>query len=387
MRFLRCMLLVFVSAFSVLIWAQLNAPAEPLNDDLMITRFPTEVRNSWDYRRTFYVEIHDTTHSATGKMLWEDSLHAVFVELDTIHGWECFKYCSKLFSAGDVFYNTEWHAHPDSAFFTIAYFSPTHAGPPWKSPSKFRFKFGDRTFESIDQFRLYLYKLRISGFASASSETTFWKPPKKLFVFPMTVGMLWVSMGEPWKEEREVMAEERITVPAGDFHTLRMEMRPDIRGVDLKLYGWLSGEGVIKDSAHFGPSPVADEFGQIYGYMVGYDRYELVGSEKTAVADEGQEEKKPQRLWLAQNYPNPFNPNTVIRFSLHVAHPTEASLKIYNILGQEVRNLINQPMVTGTYEVVWDGKDSQGREVANGIYFYRLKVGQFTECRRMLLLK
>lgn len=387
MRFPRCIFLVFVSVFSVLIWAQPAAQAEPLTDDLIITRFPTEIRNSWDYRRTFYTEIHDTAHGGVSQVLWVDSLHAVFIELDTIHGWECFKYCSKLFSGGDVFFNTEWYAHPDTAFFKIAYFSPTHAGPPWKSPSRFRLEFGDRSFESMDQFRLYLYQLRISGFASASSETTFWKPPKKLFVFPMAVGMLWVSMGEPWKEEREVRAEERIRVPAGDFHTLRMEMRPDIRGVNLKLYGWLSDEGVIKDSAHFGPSPVWDELGQVYGYMVGYDRYELVGPTKTAVADQGQEEKKPQRLWLAQNYPNPFNPNTVIRFSLSTDGPTQTSLRIYNLLGQEVRILVDQQKATGTYEVVWDGKDSKGRQVANGIYLYRLEAGEFTESKKMLLLK
>ncbi len=378
--------LAFVPLLSLL-GGHFVTSAEPMSHDLVIERFPAEVRSSWDYRRTFYVEIHDTVHGGVSQMVWVDSLHAVFVEMDTVRGWECFKYHSKLFSGGDVFFNTQWYAQPETAFLEVAYFYPTHAGPPWKSPSEVRFEFGDRSFESIDQFRMYLYQLRISGFSRTSPETTFWKPPKKLFVFPMRVGMLWVSMGEPWKEEREVAEEEKIRVPGGDFHTLRIEMRPDISGVNLKLYEWLSEEGVIKDSAHFGPSPISDEFGQVYGYMVGYDRYELVGPAKTVVADTDFEDRGPSCFSLDQNYPNPFNRSTVIRFSVSVANPTETSLKVYNILGQEVRNLVHAQKLTGTYEILWDACDSRGNQVASGVYFYRLKVGQYTKCRRMLFLE
>lgn len=90
---------------------------------------------------------------------------------------------------------------------------------------------------------------------------------------------------------------------------------------------------------------------------------------------------------MKQNYPNPFNPITVIRYSISSARPIHTSLKIYNILGQKLRTLVDEPKRAGNYEVIWDGKDDKGKEVASGIYFYRLKVAEFIECKKMLLLK
>ena len=97
----------------------------------------------------------------------------------------------------------------------------------------------------------------------------------------------------------------------------------------------------------------------------------------------------PEHFSLAQNYPNPFNPTTVIRYSLPVARQGRSgeggsrarttstsyvSLKVYNILGQEVRTLVDEPQAPGYYQVRWDGRDNLGRELASGIYFYRLKA-------------
>jgi hypothetical protein len=88
---------------------------------------------------------------------------------------------------------------------------------------------------------------------------------------------------------------------------------------------------------------------------------------------------------LAQNFPNPFNPNTFIQFSLPVSG--KISLKIYNLLGQEVKTLIDEEKRAGEYEVLWDGKDNFGEDVASGIYFYRVAVGDFSETRKLVLLK
>jgi hypothetical protein len=393
MRFSRCLFAVFVAALATLIFMQFFIQVQPASGELVISRFPTEVGSSWDYRRTFCLEVHDLARREFGQTLWVDSLHAVFAEMDTLLGMECFRYVSRLFSGGDVFSNTQWYTQPETSLVEVAYFSPTHSGPPWKGPGELRFRFGDRSFESLDQFRRYLYQFRISGFARASSETSFWKPPKKLFVFPMTVGAIWVSMGEPWKEEREVTAEEKINVPAGDFLTLRIDIRPDIGGVNLKLYEWLSEQGVIKDSLEFGPTPLLDEFGQVYGYLVGYDRYELVAPTKSAVEDPESENRKPICVSLAQNYPNPFNPVTSIQYAIGsgqanaVQGPIHTTLRIYNIMGQRVRILVDEMMDPGSYEVVWDGRDSRGREVSSGVYFCRLQAGGSTDCKMMLLLK
>ena len=104
----------------------------------------------------------------------------------------------------------------------------------------------------------------------------------------------------------------------------------------------------------------------------------------------------PDEYHLAQNYPNPFNPATTITFALPVSgerglvsRPIHTTLKIFNILGQEVRTLVDEPQEAGYYTVTWDGKDSFGNDVASGVYFYRLIVdsGQWSKTKRMLLLK
>ena len=93
----------------------------------------------------------------------------------------------------------------------------------------------------------------------------------------------------------------------------------------------------------------------------------------------------PGRYDLDQNMPNPFNPSTVIGYSLPEAGPVR--LAIYNLLGQEVRVLVDQPMEAGSFTATWDGKDELGRRMASGIYLYRIQAANFTASKRMLLLK
>lgn len=88
---------------------------------------------------------------------------------------------------------------------------------------------------------------------------------------------------------------------------------------------------------------------------------------------------------LSDNYPNPFNPSTQIRYEIPEAG--EVSLVVYNVLGQEVRRLVQGQQSAGVYRVMWDGKDALGRPVSSGVYLYRLTSGTFSEARRMLLLK
>lgn len=94
----------------------------------------------------------------------------------------------------------------------------------------------------------------------------------------------------------------------------------------------------------------------------------------------------PDDFRLEQNYPNPFNPSTTIRFRLPVRE--RVSLKVFDMLGREVRTLIdNQQLPAGTAEVVWDGKSNHGEQVASGTYFYTLFFGNFQKTLKMLLLK
>ncbi len=97
-------------------------------------------------------------------------------------------------------------------------------------------------------------------------------------------------------------------------------------------------------------------------------------------------------IYLDQNYPNPFNYTTLIHFEVNssqstVQGPVPTTLKIYNILGQQVRTLLDEEKIPGNYQVIWDGKDYKGKFVPSGIYFYQLTVGKYSESKKMLFLK
>ncbi len=93
----------------------------------------------------------------------------------------------------------------------------------------------------------------------------------------------------------------------------------------------------------------------------------------------------PQRFHLYQNFPNPFNPETQIQFDL--ANASHVALRVYNALGQLVRNLVDSGHPAGTFSVTWDGRDDTGQQLPSGIYFYRLKTRDFQAQRKLLLLK
>lgn len=88
---------------------------------------------------------------------------------------------------------------------------------------------------------------------------------------------------------------------------------------------------------------------------------------------------------LRQNYPNPFNPLTTIAYQL--ASNDNVVLKIYNLTGQEIKTLVNERQSAGLQQVVWDGKDDSGQEVASGIYLYRLRAGYLIQTKEMTLLR
>lgn len=88
---------------------------------------------------------------------------------------------------------------------------------------------------------------------------------------------------------------------------------------------------------------------------------------------------------LDGNYPNPFNPDTAIRFSLK--ENSNVRINVYNIKGQLVKTLVNGSMNAGNHRVVWNGKDSNGKNVGSGIYLYRMESSQYNKTMKMMLMK
>ena len=94
----------------------------------------------------------------------------------------------------------------------------------------------------------------------------------------------------------------------------------------------------------------------------------------------------PERLALGYNQPNPFNPTTTIRYS--VKERALVTLRIYNVAGQLVRTLVNDIKEPGAiHGTAWDGRNEAGRSVSSGVYFYKLVTKDFTQTKKMMLLK
>jgi hypothetical protein len=118
------------------------------------------------------------------------------------------------------------------------------------------------------------------------------------------------------------------------------------------------------------------------GYAVGNNKTLLKFGEITSVENE---KELLAEFSLSQNYPNPFNPSTKIKFNVPQevgGERLEVSLKVYDVLGNEVVNLVNEEKPAGTYEVKFNGNG-----LTSGVYFYQLKAGNYIQTKKMILLK
>ena len=88
---------------------------------------------------------------------------------------------------------------------------------------------------------------------------------------------------------------------------------------------------------------------------------------------------------MFQNYPNPFNTDTIIKYQL--SKGSELSIKVYNLLGQEVITLVERVHRAGYHSIHWDGKDETGVQVNSGIYLLMLKTRDYTAARKMIILR
>ena len=93
----------------------------------------------------------------------------------------------------------------------------------------------------------------------------------------------------------------------------------------------------------------------------------------------------PLHFALYQNFPNPFNPVTKIRYQL--AEDCHVTIKIFNILGQEIRTLVNENKKAGTHEIFWDGLNDIGNAVTSGVYFYKIEASNFMKIKKTVLMR
>ena len=101
--------------------------------------------------------------------------------------------------------------------------------------------------------------------------------------------------------------------------------------------------------------------------------------------EEKAQNPNPTEFALSQNYPNPFNPETTIEYQL--PEKARISLKIYNLMGQEITTLVDEEKEAGYFKAIWDGRDFGGRKVASGIYVYQIRAGDFVASRKLIMMK
>ena len=93
----------------------------------------------------------------------------------------------------------------------------------------------------------------------------------------------------------------------------------------------------------------------------------------------------PEEFALHNNYPNPFNPVTTIRYD--IPEQADVEITIHNLLGQMVKTLVNETMNPGKYSVIWDGTNNAGMPLSSGVYIYRLVTQEFSQSKKLILLK
>ncbi len=109
-----------------------------------------------------------------------------------------------------------------------------------------------------------------------------------------------------------------------------------------------------------------------------------------AGVDDDDPNSLPSEFALSQNYPNPFNPTTTIAYTIPYnspVRPTRTTLKVYNVMGQEVATIVDRIEGSGTFKADWDGMTTSGGRATSGVYFYRLSHGELKATKKMVLLK
>jgi hypothetical protein len=170
--------------------------------------------------------------------------------------------------------------------------------------------------------------------------------------------------------DRKAIASEQLTV------TCPLNCQSKVSNAQWMKVGFVEGSGTTNAPKNYSFTDIKISAGR-YAYRLkqidrdGTFKY----SQEVEIAVE-----MPRVFSLEQNYPNPFNPTTRIQYS--IASSQKVTLKVYNILGEEVATLVNEVKDAGTYDATFDGS-----RLASGIYFYTLKAGNYSAAKKLLLMK
>ncbi len=203
--------------------------------------------------------------------------------------------------------------------------------------------------------------------------------------FDASTGKLWISKGGFGVHADKIFtvdprtAETRLVGRTG-MEQATFDLAFDVEG---RLYGVTGGDGINKLLSIDRMTARAITIGEL-----GFD--EATGLALSpplfdSVTELEPTTSLPTRFELSPNYPNPFNPETQIRYA--IPEDIHVQITIYNIRGQVIRQLVDDFQTRNSHQVLWDGTDQFGRQVASGVYIYRLDAGKFSQVRKMTLLR
>jgi len=167
----------------------------------------------------------------------------------------------------------------------------------------------------------------------------------------------------------------------GIWHCPEADIDPDIFVYNAKAHPHLSTPGKLLISYNVNTFDFGDAFKDADIYRPRFVTLQFSDT-LTSINEKSQ---IPKSFHIFQNYPNPFNSTTNIKFVLH--EQVEIILKVFNLLGQEIRTLVNDTLSCGIHSIHWDGKNDSGEGISSGIYIYRIQVYDKIESKKMLFLR
>lgn len=166
-------------------------------------------------------------------------------------------------------------------------------------------------------------------------------------------------------------------VTATEVNNMGFEIQRNLSDI-WETIGFIEGKGTTSEITNYHFFNDLSEFN--YSVKLQYRLKQIDYNGAFSYSEIVEVEIVPENLYLSQNYPNPFNPSTIISFTL--TKSTFVTLKIYNILGNEISALVNQVMPGGKHEIIFDANG-----VPSGVYLYTITAGDFVDTKKMILMK
>jgi hypothetical protein len=196
-----------------------------------------------------------------------------------------------------------------------------------------------------------------------------------------TVPVELASFNYKYKIGNEV---ELIWFTASETNNYGFEIERSVDGINFEKIGFMNGSGNTSSIKEYSFIDRTDKYllnGTYYYKLKQIDYNGSFSYSDILIVNLD----VPEKFTLFQNYPNPFNPETIIKYE--IPKSSFVILRIYNILGQELKTLVNERRPVGYYSIKWDGTNDFGQKVGSGIYLYRLQTEKYIESKKMLFLK